>query len=475
MLFMIKKLFYLILSSVMFICPCYAIQEINEGDVLDINQCVEIALRNSPLVKKAKAQVKIAQAGIGQSKAAWTPYIGAGTGFSGTNSKRGGHSSSNRYFDTDARISQLIYDFGKTNASISAQKFGLIAAEYELEQVELEAAFAVKEAYYSVLAAKANKEIQVQNVEINERYYDQIKSYFDEGIRSRIDFVNAEVNLSDAKYTLLKAQDVYCDAIVKLNKSLYITGNPNYSIAPLEKFNINSDTVPVMLVHSHDTEHNHNLLKEDEVKEISLTGIIRENEIVKDHKISPFDKSFDEVLTIANENRPDLKSYLALKNVAEQNLKYAKRQWLPELSANAGYGYTRSEGFNTNSFSYGADLSIPTLSPVNLKYQIDEAKARAESADEDINLIYQTIYYDVELALCETKIFENQIPLILNKVRQAKENFELADGRYTEGIGNYIELQDARSEYLNAQAEYINTVYQYGLARANLDFAMGVK
>lgn len=472
---MFRKISFILLSLTLIVSPSYAIEEINKGDVLNLEQCIEIALRNSPYINKAKAQVRVSKAGVGQAKSAWTPAVGAGVDWSGSNSRTGSRSNTERRFGADAMISQMIYDFGKTNAGINMQKFNLLASEYELDYAVLETIYAVKEAYFGVLAAKANRDVQVQNVEINERQYDQIKAYFEEGIKSRIDFVNAEVNLSNAKYDMLSAQDNYCDAMVKLNKSLYITNNPDYSIAPVEKFNAASDIVPVTLIHSHDESHGHEELHEDEMKEITLTGIIKENEIVKDHVLDTFDKSFDEVFQIANENRPDLKSYLALKDASAESLKYTKRQWYPELSANAGYNYSRYDSTNTNSLSYGADLSIPAIRPVNVKYQIDAANAQLDSANEDVRLIYQNIYYDVQLALCETKIYENQIPLVLDRIRLAKENFELADGRYLEGIGNYIELQDARSKYLNAQQEYINTVYQYSLARANLDFVMGVK
>ena len=472
---MLKRYFSIILSLLITILPSCAIQDIQKGDVLNLEQCIDIALRNSPYINKAKAQIRVAKANVGGAKAAWTPSIGAGVGFNGSNSKVNRKSTTDRYFGADAMISQLIYDFGKTNSSINLQKFNLIAAEYELDYTVLGAIYDVKEAYFGVLAAKANRDVQVQNVEINERYYDQIKSYYEEGIKSRIDFVNAEVNLSDAKYSMLSAQDEYCDAMVKLNKALYLTNNPDYSIVPVERFNINSDEVPVTLIHGHDTSHGHNELHEDEMKEITLTGIIKENEIVKGHTLSPFDMSFEEALDYANKNRPDLKSYIATKNAMEESLKYTKRQWYPELTANASYNYQRNDGTNNNSLSYGADLSIPTLKPVAVKYDIDAAKAELDSSNEDVRLIYQNIYYDVQLGICETKILENQIPLILNRVKLAKENFELADGRYLEGIGNYIELQDARSNYLNAQQEYINTVYQYSLARANLDYVMGVR
>ena len=55
-------------------------------------------------------------------------------------------------------------------------------------------------------------------VDINERNYQRTKAYFEEGIKSKIDLVNAEVNLSDSKVTLVNAQKTY-----KKQKKHYVT------------------------------------------------------------------------------------------------------------------------------------------------------------------------------------------------------------------------------------------------------------
>ena len=62
-----------------------------------------------------------------------------------------------------------------------------------------------------------------------------------------------------------------------------------------------------------------------------------------------------------------------------------------------------------------------------------------------------------------------------NKVKQTLENFELADGRYTVGLGNFIELQDAQTNYNNAQLAYVQSVFDYNVARAQLERAMAEK
>ena len=64
---------------------------------------------------------------------------------------------------------------------------------------------------------------------------------------------------------------------------------------------------------------------------------------------------------------------------------------------------------------------------------------------------------------------EKQIPLNEVKVKQTLENLELADGRYEVGLGDFIEVQDAKVNYNNAQSSYVQAVYNYNVARATLE------
>ena len=127
----------------------------------------------------------------------------------------------------------------------------------------------------------------------------------------------------------------------------------------------------------------------------------------------------------------------------------------------------------TSSFNYGATIDIASLNPVKTKYKVDEAKAQLEIAKENLNLIEKNIFFEVQDAYINMVQFEKQVPLYKNRVYQALENFELADGRYGVGLSNFIELQDARSQYLNAQQEYVQTIYNYNIAKTKLEIAMG--
>lgn len=451
------------------ISAAFAIEQmsVEKNAILNIKDCITIALQNSPKIKKARYNYGIAKGNLGIAKSEYFPTLGIGTGYNITDNNNNRRSTNTNIYSAEANINQLIWNFGKTNANIRMYNFDRVAALYEFEDMVLETIFGVKTNYYGVLATKATLDVNRANVQINERNYQRTKAYFEEGIKSKIDLVNAEVYLSDSKVTLVESEKAYKNALVQLNNSMYIAFAPEYEIENTETFNFQNNYAPV------------NLEKIDEKKDLSkppkdvnnafLTSQVEKINVLDNYKFKPFPYTFEESVNLAYKNRPDLKAYDATLKAMQESLKYTKREYLPEISATAGYGYR--DQYNTNSFNVGINLS----SNVNIKgqkHKIDNAKIQVQLAENEIDQAKQDIYFEVQNLYINMMQLEKQIPLLAVKVKQTLENFELADGRYAVGLGDYIELQDAKVNYNNAQVSYVQTVYNYNVARANLERAI---
>ena len=445
------------------------VQSVEKNAVLNMKDCIELALQNSPKIKKARYNYGLSKGNLGIAKSGYFPTLGVGTGYNVSESRTNRNNTSSNIYSAEANIKQLIWNFGKTNANIKMYNFDRIAALYDFEDIVLDTIFTVKTNYYGVLAAKATVDVNRANVQINERNYQRTKAYFDEGIKSKIDLVNAEVYLSDSKVTLVNSEKLYQNALVKLNNSMYIAFAPEYEIENTETFNFSNNYAPV------------NLEKIDEKKDLStlpkevgnafLTSKVEKINVLENYKFEPFPYTFEQAVNLAYKNRPDLKSFDATLNAVKEALKYTKREYLPEISASAGYGYR--DKYNANSFNVGVNLS----SSVNIKgqkHKIDNAKIQVKMAENEIELAKQDIYFEVQDLYINMVQLEKQIPLLAVKVKQTLENFELADGRYAVGLGDYIELQDAKVNYNNAQVNYVQTVYNYNVARANLEKAIAL-
>lgn len=469
-----KKSFITLILTASFIFPAfgYALEErtIQSGQALTLKDCIEISLSNSPLVKRTVYNLRTAKNNISIVKSAFLPTIGVGAGISQNISETTGRNhirNNNKSLPTvNAYISEMLWNFGKTNASIRMQKFNKIAAEYEFDYSVLTTIFDVKLKYYAVLAAKSLLDIEKANVQMNERNYLRTQAYFDEGIRSKIDLVNAEANLSDAKILLVQAESNYQEALVELNNSMYVANAPEYEISNTETFNLKNPYVPVSLTKISIYDDLADV--PDGVQDAALTASVDKTEVLENYEFTKYPYTFEESVDLAMKNRPDLKALNASVNAMKQYLLAVKRQYYPNLSANLGYGLNNSEHFATNSMSLSLDLNSSINIFQHVK-EVDNAKIQVEYAQNEVKLLSENLYFEVQEAYVAMIQLEKQIPLLETKVRQTLENLELADGRYEVGLSDYIELQDARVNYNNAQSSYVQTIYKYNVARAKLE------
>ena len=456
----------LVFTTLTGVCA-YSIEEVIQKDsTLTLSDCINIALKNSPVIKKYRYNYGISKANVGKAKSAYFPTIGIGTGYNVTDTESRMHSrhysNNSDVYSAEASLNQLIWNFGKTNANIRMQKFNMISSLYNFDNTVLESIFQVKTNYYGVLAARAGVDINNAYVQINERNYQRTKAYFDEGIKSKIDLVNAEVNLSDSKVSLVEAEKAYKNAMVKLNNSMYVAYAPDYEIKATENFNtglylINLDEL--------DRKNDLSVLPEN-ITDATLLASAEKTDILTDYKFEEFPYTFEETVEIAYENRPDLKAYDATLKAMKEQLLYIKREYYPEITARAGYGYRDTN--STSTMNIGVNLSS-SLNIMGKKYDIDNGKLQVKLAENEIDLLKQNIYFEVQNAYINMIELERQVPLLAVKVKQTLENFELADGRYYVGLGDYIELQDAKVQYNRAQHTYVEAIYKYHVARANLE------
>lgn len=441
--------------------------KVKQGSTLSLQDCIALALNNSPAIKNARYNYGISKADVNVARSEFFPTIGVGTGWDFNNTKMKHRSSSDSHVYTlNASINQLLFNFGKTNARIKMQKFYLIADEYNFYNIVREITFLVKQRYYQVLAARAGVMINEAYVDINERNYQRTKAYYDEGLKSKIDLVNAEVTLSDSKINLIKSQNNYQNALVNLNNAMYLVQAPVYNIAGTESFNIQDNVAPVDLSKFEKVTSKETDKTPVKVEDAKFLTSVEKLEVLTDYKTDKFPYDFEECMKIAEKNRADLKAYFATRDAMKENLLYVKRNYYPEISASAGYGFRDTN--TTNSLNVGLNLSS-SINILNHTSQVDIAKYHLDMAQNSLEQLQKDIYFEVQNAYIDMIELEKQIPLQAVKVRQTLENYELAEGRYYVGLGDYIELQDAKVNYNNAQHSYIETIYNYNVARANLE------
>ena len=194
----------------------------NQMTVMTIEDCVKYALEHNPHLKVSEERIEAARAGIGQARSNYAPRFSVGYNiYHKNNQATQVVRSSDNAMGFTAKISETIWDFGKTTAKIKMAKYDTQAAEYDHSYETLEVIYLVRTNYYKVLSALADLDIFEQNVRIQTLNFDRTKAMFDEGLKSKIDVVNAEVNLADAKIQLVEGQNYLLNSIITLQESMF--------------------------------------------------------------------------------------------------------------------------------------------------------------------------------------------------------------------------------------------------------------
>src|SRR6266576_784774 len=404
------------------------------GKLLTIEDAVRIGLDNHPRIKAAGERIGSQAAILGQQMGAYYPTISSTSFYrTGTAGSTGVVNS----FAADAYSSQLnfnftLYNFGKREGNVQAARETLDATKQDYETTNQDIILAIKQAYYVYLGAQAIVNVRKDTVRNRDLLVKQAQGFYQVGTRARIDVARAEANLYTAQADLIAAENAVKIAWVTLRNAM---GSPR----------------------------------------------LPEQPVAEDSPEITFSMNLAGARDVAFDTRTELKSFDALKRATDQLIAVARRGHLPDIIFDSFYGRTHKSGDTAFPETFPLkpvwqvqlSLVIPIFDGFRTTNRIEETlhnyyniKAQEEDRRQQIALEVEQSY----LRVVET---QERINATESAAKAAKENVDLARGRYEVGVGSIIEVTDAESIYTDAQTTYIRTIYDYKIADAQLARAMG--
>ena len=268
------------------------------------------------------------------------------------------------------------------------------------------------------------EKVMVDSVHDFQVHLEQANAFYRIGTKAKIDVLTAEYNLGKAKLDLIKSKNTVKLAYASVNNAI---GQPEFENYAIDE-NLETRTYEVAL---------------------------------------------NDMLNTAFETRPE---YLAAKKKADASkllVKASKRAFLPDLNAFASFQYGGRNPGKDTSYQFGGNLSYSNFNGLLLKKQVDEAKATANKDIADLENTRQSVYLEVKQAYIDLQNAKDSIPVSQLAMMQAKEQYDLASGRYKVGLGDAVELKDAENTYRKAQLEYYSNLMNYNIAAANLERVTG--
>ena len=403
-----------------------------QGKLLTIEDAVRIGLENHPRIRAARARIGSQEAVLGQQMSAYYPTINFNNSYRTTNSSGTSGTSSNGVdtYISQANLNLTLYNFGKREGTVQAARETVDATREDFSTTTQDIVLSVKQAYYTYLGTQALVTVRQETVRNRELLVRQAQGFYEVGTRARIDVARAEANLYTARAELIGSENSVKIAWVTLRNAM---GSPRLPEQPVAQ-----DSPEV---------------------ELSMNLAAARN--------------------IAFDNRTELRSFEAQRRASDQLIATARRGHLPDIVFDAFYGRRNSSGGGESTFPLQpawqaqVSLNIPIFDGFRTTNRVEETlhnyyniRAQEEERRQQIALEVEQSY----LRVVET---QEQIVATEAATRAAKENLDLAQGRYQVGVGSIIEVTDAETLYADAQTTYVRTLYEYRIADAQLARAMG--
>jgi len=403
---------------------------------LTLQQAEQIALASHPQVQAARNEVAYANQLITETRSAYFPTLAADlTGSQASHDARigAGFLSDSALFNRYGNgfsVNQLITDSGRTNNLVASSRLNAQAGAQNLEATRYDVLLAVNRAYFDVLRAQATVRVASETIAERQVLDKQVTTLAENNLRSQLDVSFADVNVSEARLLLIRAQNSLDQAWAELARALGADQVVRYEL----------DEVPMPAAPP---------------------------------------SAPDDLVTQAIAGRPELASLRASRDSAYKFAEAEKDLKRPIVSAVAVGGYipyieqissTRIPGVYEGA---AVNVNIPVFNGRLFTAREEAARQRALESDQRLRDEQQRLTRDVRVAWADAATAYQRIDVTAQFMRQAALALTLAQGRYDLGLSSIVELAQAQLNQTQAEIENVTAKYDYQTRYAVLQYAIG--
>lgn len=387
------------------------------GPTLD--ECLALALENHPDMASANTKIRRSVSQTREAASDLRPTVdidGSVSTNDGTTKER---------YSSGIGVSHTLSDGGRRELALKKASVNVTASERDASRTRQVLLYDVKQAFFSLLRYYEDVSVAQETVALYEAQLAQARAFYDAGRTKRSDVTTAEVNLSQAKQDLTKAK-----------------GSLSIGWATLE------NTVGTKLPRAG---------KKPDVPSPAVPATPAE------------EAALNEALSL----RPDYLAQQARIEAAGMAVSYAAKGMNPTLSVSGGYDFSDGHSGWSGQWSAALTLSVPVSDGGATAAKTETARADLDLEKQALESIRQTVLLEVRTALSDLATAEEQVVTAGEGLRQAKENMDLAVGRYGVGVGTSLEVSDAGDKYNKARKSLVQANFDLQIARATLEKVLG--
>ncbi|NOZ69977.1 MAG: TolC family protein [Deferribacteres bacterium] len=324
------------------------------------------------------------------------------------------------------RVHQLVYDFGRTYAMLRASRSALKGKELDTVRTRNLAALDFTLAYLDLLESERLLKVARDEVKRFEAHLNDARAMHEQGLVTKNDVLQAEVMLSDARQSLLSAENLRSVRASVINSLL---------MRPL----------------------NEEVLAEEPPVETPYAGI-----------------SLEDAWKTAVQSRAEIKALRMRIKAKNEEFRAVKAEFYPGIYLSGGYEYRENRYMvNEGNWSLLAGVRINLSSGGATRARMKMLRAELETLDLEAAKLTDAVRLEVKSAYLQLKSAGQKVGVTRQAVAQADENLRLQRLRYQEGEGTATDVLDAIALMSRAETNYWSARYERRKAGARLLYAMG--
>ena len=323
--------------------------------------------------------------------------------------------------------SMPIYTGGKLSGTIKQAKAGYLISEQGLQKAYNDMRATVTNGYFDMLQADNMQKLGRESVERLADHLKNVEAQYEVGVVAKVDVLRSQVELANAKQSLIKAENAYQIAEANLNK---IVGLP-------------MDT------------------------QLKLDNIL---------VYAPYENDMQYCLDYAAKHRPELEQAKQNVEAAKGALRVAISGHMPQIAASASQNWNDSNwpGDENGNWGVGVQVTMNIFDSGVTTSKIHGAEADLAKAHETYRDTVDAVNLDVRSNYLNLREAEKRIDTTKLAVSQAEEDYRIAQLRYMNGVGTNTDVLDAQVALTDAKTNYLQAMYDYNTCKTNLETAIGV-
>lgn len=396
------------------------------GRTLTLRECVALGLRQNPATEIARQNLAAAREKVVEAKGGWYPTFKLSAGYTYTTPSSSAMSAAGDTFDNRVSFKQTLYDGGQTASLVAGARLGSGSQESELNRTGLDVTVNIQAAFYEVLRRRDFIEVARGALESAEKHVEQAQALYREGVAPRSDVIKAEVQASNARLEIIRAENALLLAKANLSAAMGFPVSTEFSVEAPQ------------------------------------------------HADDPLLPPLADALAEAPRQRPELAAAKSRLAAADAAVRQARGGLYPTVSLDASYGWQESAFVPLDrKWSIGLTVALPVFERRVARAKVNQAVAAHSSLLAAETQTVRAVELEVEQAWLLLKEALERRGVTKKILEQSEEDIRVSEGRYQEGLGTMLEVIDARNMLTQAEANAVIARYDSAQARARLDRALG--